>query len=1043
MASYTFDIEANNLLNDNTVDYTASPFRLKDTFTMHCIVAEEHQTGRLIAFYDGPTYIFDGRRYEEEDSKYMYILENYTPQEYEHRQLKEFPEWVKRGDISHVVGHNIINFDLLATKLFFDLDYTIEDDSWGGKSIKIDDSMILSKTLNPDRLGGHSLDSLSAKTGIRKIEFRKHIPQNERFKTFAADMLYYCFYDCKSNTKVYQMLLQEWGDWEWNSAYSLEKAVADVITRQEHRGFWFDMDLAQKNIEFLDKAMEERRLRAEPILPAKPATKTYLKQFIPPANQFVQSGKPHANIVKFCAKHGGEVVEREDGYYTTLFDKEYKLPIPVEPICDPEVPATLNDTTHIKNWLVGFGWTPSEYKEKDLATKTGTKIRRTQAELIKAIDSYVEQTLSTNFCNDRCEHLGVSPKGLRDKLLKFKEGRAIKVLTNPSFTKGQEKEICPNLIALGEKFPYAKDIVEYLTYKHRRNSILGGGADWDDDEEEFEKGYVASVRSDGRIPTPAATCDAATSRMKHRLVANIPRVTSLFGKEMRGMFGVDKTKFFQMGYDFDSLEARQEASYCWRYDNDKEYCNSLLQDKPLDVHCYSEDTEILTLSGWKRFGELLEGESVAQWDDGRIEYVVPSEIIWQKYEGSMVAIKNQTVDQILTPNHRVLARGRRGSYMVKHAADFITLKSQFTIPVCGKNATADSLIIRLTVATQADGYLSTDSSAIVFSFVKQRKVERLKWLLDAIGCEYTTSSHSRGGRHEVTIRVSAGAVALQIRALLGSNKSLEYVHMLPFAATVIDEMKHWDGTIRKNGDIVLDSTCKKTVEVIQACAVSSGYKCYISSYVKNGTYLGETEIFRAYISANSTETSFMAKSAVSVVSAYSGYIGCVVVPSSFVVVRRNGVVAISGNTKMAEKISAIISREFTRSPAKSVKYGATYGAQGPKIAKTIGCDVKTGDMIFNAFWEAAAPLKSLKDKLAAYWESTGKKFVLGIDGRKVPTRSAHAILNSLFQSAGVICAKRAMVIHDRLLKEHGLSVDFFKDDWKHKKFCQQLIAYHK
>lgn len=732
MASYTFDIEANNLLNDETVDYTASPFRLKETFTMHCIVAEEHQTGRLIAFYHGPTYIFDGRRYEEKDAKYTYTLENYTPQEYEHRQLQEFPEWVKRGDISHVVGHNIINFDLLATKLFFGLDYTIEDDSWGGNLIKIDDSMILSKTLNPDRLGGHSLDSLSAKTGIRKIEFRKHIPQNERFKTFAADMLYYCFYDCKSNTKVYQMLLQEWGDWKWDSAYSLEKAVADVITRQEHRGFWFDMDLAQKNIEFLDKAMEERRLRAEPILPPKPATKTYLKQFIPPANQFVQSGKPHANIVKFCAKHGGEVVEREGGYYTTLFDKEYKLPIPVEPICDPEVPATLNDTTHIKNWLVGLGWTPSEYKEKDLATKTGTKIKRTQAELIKAIDSYVEQTLSTNFCNDRCEHLGVSPRGLRDKLLKFKEGRAIKVLTNPSFTKGQEKEICPNLIALGEKFPYAKDIVEYLTYKHRRNSILGGGADWDDDEEEFEKGYVASVRSDGRIPTPAATCDAATSRMKHRLVANIPRVTSLFGKEMRGMFGVDKTKFFQMGYDFDSLEARQEASYCWRYDNDKEYCNSLLQDKPHDVH-----------------------------------------------------------------------------------------------------------------------------------------------------------------------------------------------------------------------------------------------------------------------------------------------------------------------TKMAEKISVIICREFTRSPAKSVKYGATYGAQGPKIAKTIGCDVKTGDMIFNAFWEAAAPLKSLKDKLAAYWESTGKKFVLGIDGRKVPTRSAHAILNSLFQSAGVVCAKRAMVIHDRLLKEHGMSVDFFKDDWKNKKFCQQLIAYHK
>lgn len=99
--------------------------------------------------------------------------------------------------------------------------------------------------------------------------------------------------------------------------------------------------------------------------------------------------------------------------------------------------------------------------------------------------------------------------------------------------------------------------------------------------------------------------------------------------------------------------------------------------------------------------------------------------------------------------------------------------------------------------------------------------------------------------------------------------------------------------------------------------------------------------------------------------------------------------------------------------------------------------------MFGAFWEAAAPLKQLKDNLQKYWEQIGgKKFILGIDKRKVPTRSAHAILNSLFQSAGVICAKRAMVIHDRKLKDAGLGVDFFKDDWRNMLFCQQLIAYH-
>ena len=107
-----------------------------------------------------------------------------------------------------------------------------------------------------------------------------------------------------------------------------------------------------------------------------------------------------------------------------------------------------------------------------------------------------------------------------------------------------------------EKFPYARDIVDYLTYKHRRNSILGGGLEWDE-EEEAEKGFLAYVRADGRISTPADTCGATTSRFKHRVVTNIPRTSSLYGEPMRAQFGVDDT-CYQIGYDFDSLEAKRK-----------------------------------------------------------------------------------------------------------------------------------------------------------------------------------------------------------------------------------------------------------------------------------------------------------------------------------------------------------------------------------------------------------------------------------------------------------------------------------------------------
>lgn len=753
-----WDIEANNLLNSESIDYTSIPYKLKDSFKIHCIVVSVQMNGKeyLYGFHDGDKYLFDGREHSVTVEGVTYKLDaGYVPVDYIHKPLEDFPKFIAAiPENTKIIAHNQINYDLLAVKLYWGVEYLVEkdmsvdaelgDDYWAGKKVIFDDTLVRSKTLNPDRFGGHSLDKLSEKGDAQKIAFRKNLPQDERFKHFGPDMLYYNIWDVKANKSVAlkldaEMLDHGWGS-KWNKAIKLEKAIAELITRQEHRGFKFDVELAQRNLDELDVMMAERKEKIEAILPKRPATKKIQGDFTPPKIQFKKNGELSSNILKFAEKVGAAITEDNIFVYEGV---NYPLPLPLEPLVK-EMVATVNDTTHIKEWLVSLGWQPSEYKEKDLTTDV-KKNRLSDDKIKAAIERYVEQTVESNFCADRCEHLGVSiskrssPDFIRGKLLSTLQKRAerkggIKVLTNPSFTVGQEKEICSDLQRLADskqELNCITDITEYLTYRHRRNSILGGGADWDDDEEP-EKGYLSAVRDDGRIPTPADTCGAATSRFKHRLVTNIPRVTSLYGYNMRAMFGVDE-HCYQIGYDFDSLEARQEAAFCWKYEqgSEKDYCNSLLLDKPNDVH-----------------------------------------------------------------------------------------------------------------------------------------------------------------------------------------------------------------------------------------------------------------------------------------------------------------------TKMAEKISYIISREFGRAPAKSVKYGATYGAQGPKIAKTIGCDVETGNQIFEAFWEAASPLKKLKDALNIEWGKFDKRRIIGIDGRLVPTRSAHAILNSKFQSAGVICAKRAMVLHDRKLKSAGLLVDFFKEDWTKKDFCQQLIAYH-
>ena len=714
MRRVTIDIESNGLLDDTTIDYTASPYKLKDTFKIWCIVCTDIDTNEVFTFALDQVF-----------TDFM----------------------VFKNEIGTLIAHNGINFDLLAIKLYLGINYHLPKDLtekslWDSREVEIIDTLVLSKTLNPDRFGGHSLDEWGKRLGFHKIDWRSEAiklglitydaPKGAEFMQWHPDMLTYCVRDTEVTAKLYYKLLEEWGTWPFEEAFCLEQKVADIITRQSHRGFDFKKDLAYQAIADLDSKIEDIRLRVEPVLPEKPLTKTKLKDYIAPARQFLKSGKVAGDLVKFIEKHSGTLDEKKRK--AVLYGVEYDLPLNREvPLITTE-PSTLKDTTHIKEWLVSdFGWEPTQFKDRDL-TCDSKKKKVTQDKFVTAVERYVNQTLTSAFCKFRCEHLKVQPNKLLEKLLKHDLSKPLKVLTNPTFTVGQEKEIDPMLEIIHEKFPYVKDITEYLTYNHRRNSILGGGFDpEEDDEDEFEKGFIANVRSDGRIATPADSCGTNTSRFKHKVVCNIPRVTSLYGDIMRNLFGVTKD-FIQLGYDFDSLEARIEAHYCWKYDksSDKSYCLSLIREKPFDVHSLT-----------------------------------------------------------------------------------------------------------------------------------------------------------------------------------------------------------------------------------------------------------------------------------------------------------------------AKKISEIIQQDFSRGSAKSCKYGMSYGAQAPKVAKIIGSDIKIGELVFNAFWEAAYPLADLKTALTKYWETTGlKQFILGIDKRKIPTRSKHSLVNSLFQSAGVICAKKAMVLHEAYLKEEGLLIDFFTQDYKKLQYCQQLIAYH-
>ena len=772
LREYAADIEANNLLNENSIDYTTIPYKLKDDFKIHCI--------GLVDLHSDEEILLEG-----DDC------------------VERFREILKT--CSRIVMHNGINYDLLALKLHSGVEYTVADDEFGqdiidGNPITIEDTMVMSKVLNPDRWKGHSLNSWGERLKFPKTDWRaeaaelglikKNDPKGAEFRVYHPRMGEYCLQDCRVTKKTLSLLKYEWGTWNWESAYATEKKVIEICTRTEHRGFWFDTDLARQNITTCDRILEAHRSLIEPLLPTKAITKTALKagtmnptpflkddvssapknQFkrcgnptaallkwvakhdgeisgelfnfhvkfpgldsmeLPTEHEFRVKGDPDANAFKFVAKHDGTLIQADNGdWIAKMYDKEWTLPI-LEPVVPLSVPATMADQTHIKNWLVGLGWVPHSWSEKDL-TLDSKKRKLTEEKFEVAVNKYVDQTLETYFGKYRLEKVKMTKHSIRDRMLNHPMDKPLKVLTNPDFTIGQEKEVCPGLASIAE-FQYGQQMSEYLTYKHRRNMILGEGAAAYDADEDMQKGLLGQDRLfiDHRISTPADTCGCNTSRFKHRKVANVPRTSSLFGGEMRAMFGCDPNTY-QLGYDADSLEAMIEAHYCTKYDPTGEYIQSLIQPKPHDCHT---------------------------------------------------------------------------------------------------------------------------------------------------------------------------VLALYLTDLLGTD--------------------------------------------------------------------------------------------------------------------------------------------FPRISAKSVKYACAYGCTPYRLSVDNGWDMQTAEIVYEAYWEKAAPLARLKKQLEKYWKEIGKKkFILGLDGRKIPVRSQHSLVNALFQSAGVICMKRAMITHESELRERGLIADFFKDDWTKQSYVQQMIAYH-
>ena len=302
-------------------------------------------------------------------------------------------------------------------------------------------------------------------------------------------------------------------------AMKLSQKTYFLMQCQSLTGVAFDSELAKKLYHSCNEAMKQIEDEVEPKLPTRELNCGETKAATPPAQAYKKDG----SLTVHTENYYDDIKPNSNGILHGKKFGQWHIIEDNKPQLIDMLPMALKDQDSLKDWLMAQGWTPTYWNYKK--DERGKFVRDGNKKLIKT-----------------------SPK-LHDK-----------------------GNICPNLENLGNNVELVEPIIRWMSLRNRRSVI------WNPKK---ESGWLANWRLgiDDRLSASSSGI-TNTHRQKHRVVANIPRITSVLGEEMRSLFTVPEGRVM-VGYDAAGLESRVEAHWCYGYAGGVQYAEELLHG---DIH---------------------------------------------------------------------------------------------------------------------------------------------------------------------------------------------------------------------------------------------------------------------------------------------------------------------------------------------------------------------------------------------------------------------------------------------------------------------------
>ncbi len=265
------DVEASGLID----------YKLSDPFPKHlwCVVALDVDTGRV----------------------YRFVPDDVVRPKLD-RPLSSFPEFSR--SVEEWWFHNGVSYDVKVLNNHFGTTLILYDN--------VKDTLIYSKMIWQNRLGGHSLKALGEFLGAPKTEF-------DDWSKFSFEQLIYCENDVRVLARVREWCLKQTHDFTEESL-RLEHNVRVVLDEMEENGFYLDMDLAQRTYDVAKTEADEIEVETATLFPPRPIAD---REFLP---RSTKKGGIALNST------GGHDVEEcwAGAPFTRIIWKEFSMASPME-----------------------------------------------------------------------------------------------------------------------------------------------------------------------------------------------------------------------------------------------------------------------------------------------------------------------------------------------------------------------------------------------------------------------------------------------------------------------------------------------------------------------------------------------------------------------------------------------------------------------------------------------------------------------------------------------------------------------------------------